>query len=232
LVGYAVRAVDGDIGRTVDFYFDDETWTVRYLVVQTEMDDEGVAKTVLLSPMAISIADFDTRQIEINRTAEQVRNSPGRETDRPVSREWEKNYSQFYRWPYYWMGPGLWGMWGTPLQAAGAPYMSPERLAALDARDKPPSGNRLRSGLEVIGYAVEASDGSAGRVEDLLVDDVSWKVHHIMVDTTSWWPGGEVLVPTDLAADIDWPRQQIRFDLSREDIQNRPEFRPSGPTGH
>jgi hypothetical protein len=118
------------------------------------------------------------------------------------------------------------------MQAGGAPYVSPERLAALDALDKPPSRNHLRSALEVIGYAVEAADGSAGRVEDLLVDDASWKVHHIMVDTTSWWPGGEVLVPADLAAAIDWPRRQIRFDLSRKEIQERPDFRPSGLTGH
>lgn len=232
LIGYSIRATDGDVGRTVDFYFDDERWTVRYLVVALETDDEGITETVLLSPMAIDVADFDNRQIVINRTAEQVRNSPPRETDLPVSREWEEQYADYFRYPYYWTGPGLWGPWGTPMQAAVAPYMSPERLARLEARDQPPSGNHLRSAGEVMGYSVEASDGSAGRVEDLLVDDVSWRVHHIMVDTRSWWPGGEVLIPADLVAAIDWPRNEIRFNLSREDIRSRPEFRPTGPAAH
>ena len=35
LRGYAIRATDGVIGRVDDFYFDDEDWGVRYLVVDT-----------------------------------------------------------------------------------------------------------------------------------------------------------------------------------------------------
>lgn len=232
LIGYTIRASDGEVGQIVDFYFDDERWTVRYLVVSMGTDEAGAGSSVLLSPMAISLADFDNQQIEINRTAEQVRDSPPRDTELPVSREWEERYADYFRQPYYWTGPGLWGPWGTPMQAAGAPYMSPDRLARLEAQDQPPSGNHLRSANEVIGYSVEASNGSAGRVEDLLVDDTSWKVHHIVVDTTSWWPGGEVLVPADLVAAIDWPRNEIKFDLSREDIRSRPEFPPAGPTAH
>jgi hypothetical protein len=230
LTGYSVRAADGDIGETVDFYFDDEKWTVRYLVVDPAPGEAG--GSVLLSPLAIAIADFDQKRIELALTREQVRNSPGRETARPVSREWEARYHDYFRWPYYWSGGALWGAWPTPAAAAGAPFVTPESLAALEARDEPPPANRLRSALEVIGYAVEARDGSAGRIEDLLVDDASWRVMHFMIDTTSWWFGGEVLIPAEQAAAIDWPRRQITFDLTREDIQNRPEFRPSGLTGH
>ena len=31
LIGYGLQATDGEIGEVVDFYFDDETWTIRYL---------------------------------------------------------------------------------------------------------------------------------------------------------------------------------------------------------
>jgi sporulation protein YlmC with PRC-barrel domain len=229
LIGYSVRAIDGDIGRTVDFYFDDDKWTIRYLVVDTETGETG--SVVLLSPLAVGYADFDAQQVELTRTRDQVRSSPGRETDRPVSREWEARYFDYYRWPYYWTGPGLWGAWGTPVEAAGAPYVSPATMAALEARDDPPSENNLRSANEVIGYSVEAQDGGAGKVQDLLVDDRSWKVMHFVIDTRTWWPGGEVLIPADQAAAIDWPRKQITFDLTREDIKSRPEFRPSGFAG-
>jgi hypothetical protein len=35
LQGYTVRATDGDVGSLGDFYFDDQSWTIRYLVIDT-----------------------------------------------------------------------------------------------------------------------------------------------------------------------------------------------------
>jgi len=35
LKGYAIGATDGDIGKLDDFYFDDKSWTIRYLVAET-----------------------------------------------------------------------------------------------------------------------------------------------------------------------------------------------------
>lgn len=35
LIGHAIHATDGDIGKVVDLYFDDERWAIRYLVVDT-----------------------------------------------------------------------------------------------------------------------------------------------------------------------------------------------------
>ena len=67
LIGYTIRARDGEVGQIVDFYFDDERWTVRYLVVSMGTDEAGAGSSVLLSPMAISLADFDNQQIEMNR---------------------------------------------------------------------------------------------------------------------------------------------------------------------
>ena len=81
---------------------------------------------------------------------------------------------------------------------------------------------------EVTGYTVLASEGAAGGVEDLLVDDRSWRVLHLVVDTTRWLPGGEVVVPAELAAQVDWTSREITFDLSRDEIRRRAEFRPAG----
>ena len=71
LTGYVIRAIDGDIGQTADFYFDDERWAVRYLVVDTATGQPG--SFVLVSPMAITNADFDNKRIELSRTMDQVR---------------------------------------------------------------------------------------------------------------------------------------------------------------
>ena len=35
MIGYAIRATDGDLGKVDQFYFDDEAWTIRYVVVKT-----------------------------------------------------------------------------------------------------------------------------------------------------------------------------------------------------
>lgn len=35
LEDYAIRATDGTISHVKDFYFDDEAWVIRYLVVDT-----------------------------------------------------------------------------------------------------------------------------------------------------------------------------------------------------
>jgi hypothetical protein len=232
---YPILATDGEIGRASDFYLDDERWVIRYLVVIAGSWLNG--RSVLISPMAITRADWDSKQIHVALTKEQVMNSPGSETHQPVSRQWEAEYSAYYRWPYYWTGPGLWGAWPTPGGAAAAPYavpaVPPSVAGEIQARlEQEKEENHLRSVQEVIGYAVLARDGEAGRVEDFLVDDESWAIRQIMVDTTSWWPGGEVLVGPEHAESVDWPRGEIAFDLSREDIRSRPEFRPSGPTAH
>jgi hypothetical protein len=35
MIGYAIRATDGDLGKVHEFYFDDATWTIRYMVAET-----------------------------------------------------------------------------------------------------------------------------------------------------------------------------------------------------
>ena len=51
---YAIGATDGDIGRVKDFYFDDDSWVVRYLVVDTGSWLAG--RSVLISPISLQAA--------------------------------------------------------------------------------------------------------------------------------------------------------------------------------
>src|SRR5580698_4198641 len=51
LEGFAIHATDGAIGHVSDFYFDDHTWVVRYLVVQT--GSWLLSRKVLISPVAL-----------------------------------------------------------------------------------------------------------------------------------------------------------------------------------
>jgi len=97
---YTIGAADGVIGQVKDLYLDDAAWVVRYLVV-----DAGgwlSSRKVLISPMAIVEPDWAARLLPVSITEEQVKNSPDINTDKPVTRQHELEYSGYYGYPYYW----------------------------------------------------------------------------------------------------------------------------------
>ena len=105
LEGYAIGATDGAVGHVKDFYFDDDAWVVRYVVVET--GSWLASRKVLISPIAIGKPDWVQRLLPIALTKEQVRGSPDIDTDKPVSRQHEADYHTYYGYPYYWGGGGL-----------------------------------------------------------------------------------------------------------------------------
>ena len=105
--GHKLAASDGAIGHVNDFYFDDKTWAIRYLVADTGKWLAG--RQVLLSPHAFGRLDQDGKILTINLTRKQIENSPSIEAHRPVSRQYEEHYYDYFGWPYYWAGNGLWG---------------------------------------------------------------------------------------------------------------------------
>ena len=109
IIGHKLSAIDGDIGHVRDFYIDDKTWAVRYVVAETGTWLTG--RKVLLSPYAF-VRFFDTvgKVLPVNLTRQQIENSPSIELHRPVSRQFEENYYRYYGWPAYWQGEQMWGM--------------------------------------------------------------------------------------------------------------------------
>ncbi len=107
LENYTIRATDGTIGHVKDFYFDDEAWVIRYLVVDT--GSWLSSRKVLISPIAIGHPDWTEKVLPVSITKEQVKNSPNIDTDKPVSRQHEIRYLGYCGYPFYWGGVGLWG---------------------------------------------------------------------------------------------------------------------------
>src|SRR2546427_12950240 len=105
--GFVIGARDGDVGHVDQFFFDDEKWTIRYLIVDTGNWLSG--RNVLVSPMAVTTADWENRRLCVNLTRRQVEDSPDIDTARPISRRDEIAYAGYYGWPYYWGGIDLWG---------------------------------------------------------------------------------------------------------------------------
>src|SRR5690606_21375822 len=82
---------------------------------------------------------------------------------------------------------------------------------------------------EVLGYHIEATDGDIGHVEDFLVDESSWAILYMVVDTRNWWPGKKTLVAPERIESIRWNDSRVRVDLSREAIRQAPEYDPNAP---
>ena len=97
LKGYHIAAKDGDIGKVHDFYFDDELWIIRYLVVDTGHWLPG--RKVLLTLGVLHRPDGQGHPVNVDLTREEIRNSPDIDTDKPVSRQQEIELHRHYRWP-------------------------------------------------------------------------------------------------------------------------------------
>jgi hypothetical protein len=102
-----------------------------------------------------------------------------------------------------------------------------EAAQAAAGQESPDS--HLRSTTEVKGYHIEATDGEIGHVEDFIVDDETWAIRYLEVDTRNWWPGKKVLVSPRWIDNVSWPDSKVYVALSRETIKNGPEWIESVP---
>ena len=242
---YAIAAKDGMIGTVSDFLFDQSTWTVRWLVVDTGKWLTG--RKVLIHPSAIENVDHEQRQIDVGLTKKQVEDSPDIGQDRPVSQQMQTDLYGYYGWDPLWnggmYGAGLYGgglyagslyagsLFGGGMGATG--LAEPERSyratrqgrdveTALDEGDP-----NLRSIAEIKNYHVHAADGSIGHVEDMLLDGPSWSIRYLVINTSNWWVGQHVLISPHAIKEIDWQDRSIRLDITRAQVKASPSWDPS-----
>jgi hypothetical protein len=225
LNGFAIHAKDGEIGTVDQFYFDDETWAIRYLTVDTGGWLGG--RKVLISPISVSNADWQARRLDVALTKKQVENSPDILTHQPVSRQHEAAYLGYYGYQTYWGGPNMWGPVSYPSGLVGPIDASPAELADMLRRESPDS--HLRSAEAVTGYNIDAADGEIGHVAGFIIDDRAWAIRYIEVATQNWWPGKKVLVSPNWVERVSWAESKVLVALTRESIQNGPAYDESMP---
>lgn len=203
----SLEAVDGTVGHVTDLLFDDLTWTIRYLEVDTGRWLPG--RRVILSPEVIQAANYEAHRLNSPLMKEQVKHSPPIESELPVSRQKEVELAAHYAWGAYW-----------------------DDAEAARREDRKPI--HLRSAGHVTGYHIRAIDGEIGHVADFIIDDRpydlgGWAVRYLVVDTRNFLPGRHVLVPPLWAESIDWDSQQVKVGLDRESIEASPEYEHGTP---
>lgn len=221
--GYTVAASDGDIGTVSDLLFDDESWHIRWLVVDTST--WFTERKVLLPTSTLGHVDPQTEKFSVKLTRQQVKDSPDIDTERPVSRQSESDLYGYYGWTPYWGGLYV-GGYGSGM---AAPVVAPmpdaqrierEAIEAQHRRDDP----HLRSINTVEGYYIRATDGDIGHVEDMLVEESDWTIHYLVIDTKNWWPGKKVLISPHSARDINWAEKTVALNVDRQRVKNSPTY--------
>lgn len=233
IIGYDIEARDGQIGQISDLYFDDELWIVRYLIVDTG-GWLSSGRKVLISPMSVSQPDWATQTLPVDLTKEQIENSPSIDLEQPVSRQLENKLHAHYGWSPYWTDPSQPAMQRPVPYVLGVPApplpISDSESAVTPSPDADAHHNsHLRSMDEVLGYNIEARDGSIGHVETFVVDDSNWSIMYLVVDTRNWLPGKKVLVALSWIERISWIDESVYVDLLQDTVRNSPEYRPNEP---
>jgi sporulation protein YlmC with PRC-barrel domain len=219
LYGDKLGASDGEIGQVKDFYFDDQNWAVRYLVADTGSWLPG--RQVLISPHAFGGLHQAGKLLLVKLTRKQIEDSPAIESHKPVSRQYEEEYYQYYGWPFYWQGDGLWGMSGFPILELPPKPLPGGQTAAIDSQPKRADAH-LRSTQAVNGYHLKASDGVIGHVCDFMMDDQSWAIRQLAVKTGHRFFGKEVQIPTRKVDRISYPDSTVMVNLTREAVEQSP----------
>ena len=214
LKGFKLNSLDGEIGAVQEFLFDDLHWTVRYLVADT--GSWLVERQVLISPHAVDSVNVEEKNIIVELTQKQIEESPSLDSDKPVSRQYEEEYFGFYGWPAYWDGPYRWG-----------PYPGLSRMGQKGVRQNP-NGKawdpHLRSTHDVNGHYIQATDGEIGHVEDFIIDDETWAIRYLVVDTKNYGLGKLALVSPQWIEKVDWSQKKVVLGLTREAIRQSPEY--------
>jgi sporulation protein YlmC with PRC-barrel domain len=171
-----VQARDGTLGRVQDVYFDDGTWTVRYLVV--EIGGWLHRRRVLISPLLVRQVDLAHRTCAVDLTRAEVSGSPDIDSALPISRQLEMRYRDYFRWPAYWAAgfyePQVPPVWQGAAREAG------ERARQMIRHERTMSAqsgaaNHLRSAAAVAHHKVVADDGEVGHVADFVIDARTWR---------------------------------------------------------
>jgi sporulation protein YlmC with PRC-barrel domain len=226
LFGYDIQAADGEIGKVHDFYFDEAGWITRYLVVDT--GPWFLGEKVLIAPDALGKPDWVAENFPVNMTRQRIQDSPSVDTALPISKQQQVKMHEYFRWPAYWTST-------TPFHSSTLPIVArfnqkdmqhdavkKEVLARMSQEH-----DTLRSAKEVIGYTVSGTDDELGKVDDIILDDESWRLVYLVLDTsTGLMKGKKTLIAIPWINWISYRDREVRLELHKQIIDDSPSYDP------
>lgn len=214
LLKYRLGARDGSTGTVADMLLDQESWRLRYLVVQAAR--WGLARGVLVPLESVTAVLESQGMVQVHATVDELCRSPSVDASKPVSRESELLLLKYWQWVPRWREDSIPGNLSNSIRVE----TTEEGRAAIERIAE----SRLRSVKEVLGYHVRTADGEIGHLDDLVIDETRWLVCYAIIDTRNWLPGKRVLLPTCRIKTVSWAGRAIEVDTTREAIRHAPPY--------
>ncbi|MDG5786492.1 PRC-barrel domain-containing protein [Evansella sp. AB-P1] len=219
LKSFSVVGNDGGFGTVDNVLFDEDKWTIRYLVVKAGLWFTN--ERLYISPASIEEIDIKSEMIRLNISRDQAAKAPiiG---DEPISRKQEREFSSYYQFSPYWLGGKVWG--GVVLARDLLDFDQPVQEVE-DNEDEP----KIHVANDVIGYELAAQEDTFGKIEDLLFEEESYVIRYFVVDTKKILPGKKVLISTEWISHVDWVSGRVEVTITKEQVEKSPEYLPGQP---
>jgi hypothetical protein len=212
------------------FLFEDQSWIIRYFVIEIRSRQKYSRK--LVAPLSIKKISRDA--LSFNITFEVLEKSPEFDKELPVSRQMEEDLLKYYSWPCYWLYPEGYNLLGGGLYpglsvpfaypAASGEDQQTDMFSKESRLENTSNSSHLRLTNDVCGYSVIAPDGKIGQVVEFLVDDKTWKLKHLVIDTGHILPGRKVLLPFQMVKQVEWTNASLSLKCARKTVIDSPLF--------
>ena len=80
----------------------------------------------------------------------------------------------------------------------------------------------LQGVKKVIGYHVQATDGRAGKVRDIIINDTKWVIRYLIVDAGHWIIPKLVLISPEWVDRISCEEKRVLLGLDRRGVRGSP----------
>ncbi len=201
LFGYHVRATDEEIGKVEDFFVDDRSWTVRYMLMRTGGIFSGAS--AVIPAACLGQPNTASRSMPVKFSKAELEGLAEADV-KPVGDEMRALCKALY---------------GKSDDRRDRGFI---RVGCTTNQDA--AASSLRSVRELASYQIETRDGPCGLCTDLLADLHEWKVPYLVVNTKEFRPHGHVLAPTTWVQEISWRDMEIEVATSREKLQHAQRF--------
>jgi len=225
LKGLPLKATDGEIGSIEGAIIDLEDWGLRYMLVKT--GSWLSHRTVMIATESIVEMNEDAQNLVVNLSQQQVKDSPEPDPEVPMTRDSEIALREYYGLPMYWT------QHGDPIQPHHAPDAVRDKVVANDVVTRRGSSlvdneSVLCDLEEITNYSVESSDEDIGRLDDIIINEKTWRVDRFVVNLSNYLPSKMVLVNKDWLADVDWVNESIQLEATSSAVKGSPYYRPFG----
>jgi sporulation protein YlmC with PRC-barrel domain len=230
--GYSIQAEDGEIGQVRNFYFDEKDWEIRYLIVETGPWILG--RKVLIMPDVLGKPNWAEKNFPVNLTRSQIKDSPDIKTALPISRQQQIALHEYFRWPTYWNTETSLPT-STVSTTPIAGYMSAKETRQENKNREVmermmQQNSTLRSAKELIGYQVQGEDAELGFVDDIILNDETWQLIYLVLDTSSMLlKGKKTLLAISWIKWVTYKEQAVHIDLMLQNIEDSPPYDPQTP---